>query len=31
MSQGEFLYLGLVLVAALGFSVTLVWATWRSG
>jgi len=31
MSHGEALYLGLVIVAVVAFSVTLAWASWRSG
>ena len=31
MSHGEALYLGLVIVAAVAFSVTLAWASWRNG
>ena len=31
MSHGETLYLGLVIVAALAFTLTLAWASWRTG
>jgi len=31
MSQGEALYLGMVLVAAVAFALTLAWASWRNG
>lgn len=30
MSQGETLYLGLVILAVVAFSATLAWVTWRS-
>jgi hypothetical protein len=31
MSQGEALYLGLAIVSAVAFALTLAWASWRSG
>jgi hypothetical protein len=31
MSQGEALYLGMVVAAVLVFTVTLAWASWKSG
>jgi hypothetical protein len=31
MSQGEVLYLGMVIVAAAVFALTLAWASWRNG
>jgi hypothetical protein len=31
MSQGEALYLGMVLVATLAFALTLAWASWKNG
>ena len=31
MSSGETLYLGLVILSALVFAVTLAWVSWRTG
>ncbi len=31
MSQGEAFYLGMVIVAAVLFALTLAWASWRNG
>jgi len=31
MSQGEALYLGMVIIAVVVFTVTLAWASWKSG
>lgn len=31
MSEGETLYLGLVILSALAFALTLAWASWRTG
>lgn len=31
MSQGEALYLGMAVVAVLVFTMTLAWASWKSG
>lgn len=31
MSQGEMLYLGMVIVATGLFALTLAWASWRNG
>ena len=31
MSQGEMAYLGMTVVAAVLFALTLAWASWRSG
>ncbi len=31
MSQGEAVYLGMVIVAAVLFALTLAWASWRNG
>jgi hypothetical protein len=31
MSQGEALYLGMVIIAAGLFALTLAWASWRNG
>jgi hypothetical protein len=31
MAQGEMAYLGMVVIAAVLFGLTLAWASWRSG
>ena len=31
MSEGEALYLGLVILSAVAFAVTLAWVSWRTG